>query len=625
MCLVTVNISIMCGIVVQVNRAERINRDLFKRMLDTLSLRGPDQDGIYTHNNVGLGQRRLSILDLSEAGRQPMFNEDHSISVVFNGEIYNYKEVISSLREKHTFLSSTDTEVLVHGYEEWGSSMVDRIEGMFAFVIYDQRNGILTVARDHFGKKPLYYYADEYVLCFASEIKALLQHPYIRSHVALDNLSLTKYLFYGYVPSPQSIFRSIKKLEPATVMQFNIGSWQWVKKQMYWHLEHIPLHTVYHEKEITEKTEELIKHAVKKRMMADVPLGVFLSGGVDSSLITAYLKDYSDNVNSFTICYKDSPEADESLYATKVADGLGINKNLCYFEDAAVKDTFIEMMNYLDEPMADPAIIPLYYVSKFAKQQITVVLSGDGGDELFGGYPKYKAQKAIYDFQFLSFLMQVGGRLVPRSSSYYKLIDGFNRRFAARQFMFGSGSFLVDDVKRLMRGMSIDLDAVFEEAIAYEQSYGYNDTINKSLYLDCKIQLPDWYLVKGDRATMATSLEMRNPLLDKQLAEFVFGLSGDWKIHQGKQKYLLKKIASKHIDHDIVYRKKSGFGVPLNKWINHELKELFNEYLYVSDDLFDNTYIASLHEEHIAGRADHRFMLLRIFNFNYWRKKYGGA
>ncbi|HAI73860.1 MAG TPA: asparagine synthase (glutamine-hydrolyzing) [Candidatus Moranbacteria bacterium] len=607
----------MCGILGQINRKISINEKLFQKMLSTLEKRGPDQSGYFFDNKIALGQRRLSIIDLSEAGRQPLFNENKNIAIVFNGEIYNYQAIKNNLKNNHIWQSKTDTEVLIHSYEEYGQKIMKEVEGMFAFAIYDKQNQLITLARDHFGKKPLYYYLDDEFFCFASELKAIIKNLEIKKKLKVDQLSLTKYLFYGYIPSPNSIFDKIKKLEPSTTFQFDIKNWKIINKHQYWQLENIKINKNISEKEILEKTENLIKKSVKKRLMSDVPLGIFLSGGVDSSLITKYLSEYSPQTNSFTVCYKNSKESDESQYAQRVAKKLGINYNLCYFEDQLVRENFLEILDYLDEPMADAALIPLYYISKFAKDKITVVLSGDGGDEIFGGYYKYKAQKIIENSKYLSFLFRIGEKFISQNNSYYKLLKSFDLNFSARQFIFGSGSFLPEEAEKILK-QKINLETVFEEAQKYETYFQQKDTVNKSLFLDCKIQLPDWYLVKGDRATMANSLEMRNPLLDKDLAEFAFSLSGNWKIKNGEQKYILKKLASKYFDKDLVYRKKSGFGVPLDKWIGEELRDLFQEYLFIDNGFFDLEYVKLLHSEHMSGKTDHRFKLLRIFNFNYW-------
>lgn len=611
----------MCGILGQINRSGPVHRGLFSEMLQTLEKRGPNQSGCFFGENVALGQRRLSIIDLSEAGRQPMSNERGDVVIVFNGEIYNYQEIKKELPGVHRWKSKTDTEVLIHSYEEWGYSVSEKIEGMFAFAIYDQKNHLLTLARDHFGKKPLYYYLDEEIFCFASELKAIIKNPEIKKKLKIDELSLAKYLFYGYIPSPNSIFDKIKKIDPASTFQFDLDVWKIKNEYSFWELEKTEINDGYLENEVLDRAEELIKKSIKKRLMSDVPLGVFLSGGVDSSLMAKHLSDFSPQVNSFTVCYKDSREADEARYAKRVALKLGIKYNLSYFEDQLVRENFLEILDYLDEPMADAAIIPLYFVSKFAKDKATVVLSGDGGDELFGGYPKYRAQKLIEEYSYLSLLANIGKKMLSRNNPYYKLLAGFGLEFSGRQFIFGSGSFLPEEVEELLK-KPISLELVFAEARKYEKTFEQNDAINKSLFLDCKIQLPDWYLVKGDRATMATSLEMRNPLLDKDLAEFAFSLSGDWKIRNGEQKYILKKIARKYFDQDLVYRKKRGFGVPLDKWIRNELKDLFEKYLFIENGFFDQGYISKIYARHISGEEDNRFKLLRVFNFNYWHEKY---
>lgn len=613
----------MCGIYGRINKKSEINKDGFLSSLDTLKSRGPDNLGTYFENNLGLGFRRLSIIDLSEKGNQPMFDSSGDVGIVFNGEIYNFNELKDELGSEFEWKSHSDTEVLLNGYKKWGlDELLQKIEGMFGFAIYDKQKKVISFARDHFGKKPLYYYFDEDTFIFASELKAIISDPEIKKRCHVDKLSLSKYLFYGYVPSPNSIFDKIKKLEPSSSFVFDIEKWEISDKKRFWNLENVELRDVMSEQDMLDKTEDLIKKSIEKRLISDVPLGVFLSGGVDSSLVASYMSQISDDVNSFTVCYKDYPKDDESDYAKRVAQKLGIKSNLCYFENKLVKENFIEILDYLDEPLADAAIIPLYFVSKFAKKNITVSLSGDGGDEVFGGYSKYKAQDFIEKFSYLKFISGLGKKLFKNDSSYFKLLSSFDESFYSRQFIFGSGSFFADEVTNLVKDCSFSTDEIFSEAKEYDLLFKQQDNINRSLYLDCKIQLPDWYLVKGDRATMANSLEMRNPLLDKDLAEFAFSLEGSWKIRNGEQKYLLKKLASKYVDRDIIYREKSGFGVPLGDWIRTELKDLFDEFLFIDNGFFDLDYVRKLYDEHLEGKAENEFKLLRIFGFNYWYKKY---
>ena len=612
----------MCGILGQINRKGPVNRELFLRMLATMGKRGPDQEGVYFSANAAFGHKRLSILDLTESGRQPMTDEAAGLAMVFNGEVYNYQEVRNSLRGSYSWKSRTDTEVLLNAYKELGPGLADKLEGMFAFAIYDKKEQLLTFARDHFGKKPLYYYLDDDTFCFASELKAIIANPEIKAKLRVDELSLSKYLFYGYIPSPNSIFDKIKKLEPATTFQFDVKNWKVTGVRKFWNLEAVQIDKNISEGEILEKTEALIKESVKKRLMSDVPLGIFLSGGCDSSLIGAYLGQLAPGSDAFTVAYANSPEADETAYARRVAQQHGMRYHACNFEDSVVRDNFIGILDYLDEPMADAAIIPLYFLAKYAKEKIVVALSGDGGDEVFGGYPKYRAQHFIEKFSYLSGLARVAAPLAGPGHKYAKLFKAFGMDFPERQFIFGSGGFIPGDAARLLNRDSIDTRKVFEEASVYAGLFSQKDVINKSLYLDCKIQLPDWYLVKGDRATMAASLEMRNPLLDKELAEFAFSLSGKWKIRGGEQKYVLKRVAARRVDRDIIYRPKKGFGVPLAKWIRSDLNDLFADYLFRENPYFDNVYVRSLYDEHMAGRVDRSFYLLRIFNFNYWAAKY---
>lgn len=612
----------MCGILGLIQREGEVDRDVFARALATLHARGPDQEGMVFDDGLALGHKRLSILDLSEHGKQPMASEDGHVVIVYNGEIYNYKDIRKRIEFKHTWTSNTDTEVLVHGYEEWGQDLVDHIEGMFAFALWDRQRKRLTLARDHFGKKPLYYYLDRDTFAFASELKALLLLPGVRSHLSVDARSLQKYLLYGYIPSPHSVFREIKKLEPSTTFQFDVSQWRIVNKRCFWPLERIEVASDLAEADVLEHMDSLLEQAVVKRLQADVPVGVFLSGGVDSSLIAAYVAKHAPSVEGFTVSYRSSPDTDESRYATLAAQHIGMRTHLCNFEDMDVETSFTEIMDYLDEPIADIAIIPLYFISKFAKERVTVVLSGDGGDELFGGYPKYRAQLWTERLGALSHAVAAVGKVVPATSVYHKFFKCLGMPFSARQFIFGSGSPLLDEARKLMPGAPFDLETVFEDALAYDGAFAQQDVINRSLFLDCRIQLPDWYLVKGDRGTMAASLEMRNPLLDKALAEYMFGVPGTLKIRHGESKYLLKKLAERYVDPRCIYRPKRGFGTPLGSWIGNELRDIFDAYLFRENPYIDRDYVRTLHQQHLTGVRDTQFALLRVFNLNYFLDRY---
>ena len=603
----------MCGILGQINRHGEVDQSLFQSMLETLASRGPDQQGCYFDRNIALGHRRLSIIDLSEAGRQPMPNEDKTVYIVFNGEIYNYLHVKTLLKQQHVWQSRTDTEVLIHGYEENGQVLLQTIEGMFAFAILDREKQVLTLARDHFGKKPLYYYLDDKCFVFASEIKALLRNPRIKANLRVNHLSLLKFLFYGYIPSPNTLFDKIRKLEPATTLQFDISQWQIIHHERYWKLEDMPPRSFSGEDQVLDSIDHLLQKAVEKRLMSDVPLGVFLSGGLDSSLITAYLSKLQPNIHSFTVTYPDAPEADESSYAEEIARHLNLPHHAHAFDRQMVRPCFEKIFQYMDEPFADAAIIPLYFLARIARAEVTVALGGDGGDEIFGGYPKYRAQRFIERYASLGWLFHAIQPLIPRGNPYYKLAEGFSLSFPIRQFIFGSGSFLPDEIRQLVHMDNLNLDLVFEDAFRASERFRRNDVINKSLYLDCMIQLPDWYLVKCDQATMATSLEMRNPLLDKALAEYAFGLQSSFKIHGNEQKHILKKLATRFFPPELVYRPKRGFGAPLDHWLRKELREMVEATLNTPDPFLKMDFVQALWKDHLSGQADHRFKLLRIF------------
>lgn len=613
----------MCGVLGLISR-EKCNLKNFTFALNTMVNRGPDAYGIkefiINNTNIILGHRRLSVIDLSSLGNQPMTDNSDNFSIVFNGEIYNFLELKSDLERKgYKFTSRTDTEVLLNGYIEYRQGLVERIEGMFSFGIFDKKKNILTFARDHFGKKPFYYFFNEKYFIFSSELKAIIAFPEIRKLLNIDQTSIIKFLFYGYIPSPNSILTEIKKLEPSTTFQFDISNWIIVNKYRYWKVENIEINNSIKENVIIDKLDDLIFKSVKKRLISDVPLGIFLSGGIDSSLIAAYMRKITTNVNSFTVSYTDY-DGDETKYAKRVSNYLGINSNFEYFEGNKILKYFFDIMNYMDEPMADPAIIPLYFISKMAKSKITVALSGDGGDELFGGYPKYQVQYYAEHLNYFKFIFKVLSMFCKKNSSIKKLFDGLQLPFYVRQFIYGSGSFLPDEILKLLNIDNLNLDDIFQDAYFYSNLFKQKNIINKSLYLDCKIQLPDWYLVKGDRATMAASLEMRNPLLDKELAEFVFSLDDKWKIKNGEYKYILKKIASKYLEKEIIYRKKKGFAIPLNDMINNELKYCISEYLY-NLKIFNNKYISNIYNKHVCGQSDYQFKLLRIFTLNYYLKK----
>jgi len=618
----------MCGIFGFIDRSGQLTEANGRAALAQLNARGPDSTGTLSLSPRGasifLGHKRLSIIDLSEAGSQPMRTQDDRFSLVYNGEIYNFPEIRKTLEtDGIRFRGHSDTEVLLHGFARFGVSITEKLNGMFAYAMHDADNGCITLARDHFGKKPLYYYSDENIFSFSSEPKALMALEPIRKKLTINPKSLTKFLYYGYVPSPHSIFSEIKKLDPASILKFDIESWTVGKPLPFWD----PLPKAHNlaqnmqEPEILERVDNLINGAVKRRMISDVPLGIFLSGGIDSSLVANALSQYSSNISAITVSYPKTPEVDETQYARYVSDKLGLNLITIPFEENNLSERFLDIINYLDEPIADAATAPLHSISMTAKNHMTVALSGDGGDEIFGGYPKYRAQSFIENLGPFRHLCGPLKHLIPKDSPYHKFFSSMPLSFEKRNFIFGSGAFLPDEVEALT-GEKQNLDSIFEDALRAHTKSQSHDTVNRALYLDCQIQLPDWYLVKTDRATMAASLEARSPFLDKDLVEFAFSLKGNWKIRNGEGKYLLKKLAEQHFKKDFVYRPKKGFGAPLHDWIQNAHRDLFYTYLFKDNGHFNLPVIRRLYDNHMQGRARNEFKLFRIFAFNYWLERF---
>ncbi len=619
----------MCGIFGFVDRGGRLSEADGAAALATLRSRGPNASRTLKleqgEATVFLGHTRLSVIDLSEAGNQPMRTPDGRVSLVYNGEIYGFQALRRVLEEMGCrFIGHGDSEVLLHGIHRWGEDVAAKLDGMFAYAAHDGRAGTVTLARDHFGKKPLHYYLDDDVFAFASEQKALLALAPIRQKLTIDRAALTKFLYYGYIPSPHGIFKEIRKLEPASILRFDIGKWTLGAPRTFWTLSPGDGPAPRSEDEILERLDGLIDDAVRRRLVADVPIGMFLSGGIDSSLVANAVARNGGDLTAITVSYPNAPEVDETAHARHVADRLGIELIVRPFEDETVFERFTEILDYLDEPMADIAIAPLFNIAKVAREHMTVVLGGDGGDELFGGYPKYRAQRAIERLGPLRHPGAMLKGLFPADSPYHKLFACFPLDFPVRQFIFGSGGFLPDEVARLT-GERQDIDAVFEDASRWDRACPFGDAVDRALYLDCRIQLPDWYLVKADRATMAASLELRSPLLDISLAEFAFSLGGRWKLRGGTDKYLLKKLAERHFDRDFAYRPKKGFGVPLDRWIRDDHRDLFGDVLFRDNGWFARPMIERLHADHMAGKARNEFKLYRIFAFNYWLARFGQA
>lgn len=621
----------MCGIAGYFGQG---NLGILQKMTNSLSHRGPDDQGYYFDTAVGLGQCRLSIIDLSPDGHQPMSNEDQSVWLVFNGEIYNYRDLRQELVKRHKFKSQTDTEVLIHLYEERGENFLEKINGMFALALYDKNKNILILARDRLGKKPLYWGNFNKTLIFGSELKALLLHPHCLKELDLN--SLNKYLIYEYVPTPHSIFKNINKLEPGHDLIFD-GNQVVIKK--FWDIK---FNINYHgnEKDILDKLNREIDRSVKIRLESDVPLGIFLSGGIDSTTIAYYAqKNCLQKIKTFAIGFSDE-SFDESKYARLAADFIGTEH---YEQILTPKDSLNlipKIADLLDEPLADASIIPTYLLAKFTKEKVTVALGGDGGDELFCGYDPFIAHKLAKYYEFIPQVIRRG--VIEKYCKYLpvsfnnisldfkikKFIEGFNNDKIYRNQIW-LGSFNKSERSQLFSaGVWDEIKNAneFEEIDNYLHNFNDKSFFHQLIYLYLKTYLMDDILVKVDRASMFNSLEVRAPFLDYQLVDFISTIPVNLKLHGLKTKYILKKLMETRIPREIVYRKKKGFGMPLAKWLENELKPLCFDLLsqgeIIKQGIFNYPYIKSLLEDHFSHRKDNRKLIWTLLIFQLWFNKW---
>ncbi|MDD2599298.1 MAG: asparagine synthase (glutamine-hydrolyzing) [Kiritimatiellae bacterium] len=606
----------MCGIIGIFERNSQPDQVSFRAALKSLSKRGPDGEGVVELSNAILGHRRLSIRNAGNSGAQPMTTPDGAFTIVYDGALYNDIEIKESITPQPVWRSRSDGEVVLHAFAKHGASLCNKLNGMFALAVYDKDRSQVTLARDHFGKKPLYYYHDDNCFAFASELKALL--PIIKKHTqfSVNSEAVPKYLIYGYVPGEDSCVTGIKRLAPSTALTFDLSNWRVLRKLDFWKPECIGLNTGISYDEAVEESEHLIDRAIKCRLVNDAPTSVFLSGGVDSSAVAAFAAKYVPNMQAHSIVYPELSSIDESKYAHKVAHSLGLPYNPHPFQDHDVVSTFSSLLDYMDEPLADGALIPLHFLSKQTASQAPVALTGDGGDELFGGYVKHRAQRLAEGVpSCLRALSGFIGAQMP-SGQISRLLTTLPYPFFARQYLWGSGSPLPHVLKQWMPDAEWSNDAVFSDVLNYDACWQQRDNLNRSLFLDWRILLPDGGLFKSDRASMAASLEMRSPLLDKDLAEFVISLPGRLKLKKGS-KSILKETTAKYVPNECVYRKKLGFAVPMDQWLRNELRAIVEPLLLEKETpFFSKNEILRAWQEHQTGNCNHSFVLFRIALFN---------
>jgi len=614
----------MCGICGVAGGDPADGRDLVHRMCAAMVHRGPDDEGIVQVDGVNLGIRRLSIIDL-EGGHQPMHNEDSTVWVVQNGEIYNHLELRELLLAAgHSFNTQSDTEVLVHGYEEWGDGVVERLNGIFAFAAFDQRSGSVLLARDRMGIKPLHYALDGERLVFASELKALMRDPALRK--GIDPVALDDYLAYEFVPSPRCIVRGISKLQPGHTLRWSVGE-RALSVRRYWspqlNLDGADRRGVEEE---CEKLRSVLRESVRKELISDVPLGVFLSGGIDSSAVAAMMSQLGGEVKSFSVGFADR-SFDESAHARLVAKHLGTEHHELTLEPGMLLDLVPRLPDLLDEPLGDASIIPTYLLSEFTRRHVKVALGGDGGDELFAGYPTVQAHRlASYYLKAPRVLRE--GLVEPVVRRLPVSRGNLSFDFRAKRFVSGAAYPTAERHQRWMGSFDREERAALlaREGGRHDLDFADAGTLNQVLLLDMRLYLENDILVKLDRASMMASLEGRVPLLNNDFVEYATQLPLNMKLRGLRSKFLFKRALRGILPAAILSRPKKGFGIPIAHWFRGPLKEQMLSVLsperIAREGFFDPRVVKRLIDHHLDGRRDNRKQLWTLFAFELWHEGY---
>ncbi len=635
----------MCGIagIVDPTLSAAEIRNVLQRMTDAIIHRGPDDEGFFAADGVGLGIRRLKIIDVA-GGHQPIANEDGRIHVVFNGEIYNFLDLRSSLTKRgHTFRTCSDTEVIAHLYEEHGERCSVDLRGMFAFAVWDQHRRRLLLSRDRLGKKPLYYTVNNNRLIFGSEIKSILAAD--PSLAEPDPQSVIPYFQYGFVPEPRTMFRHIRKVPASHWLAYENDE---AKITPYWNLTFNADHAPHRSStEIIEELDALLEEAVRIRLMSEVPLGVFLSGGLDSSTIVAYAhKAGLRPLKTFTVGF-DRPEWDESADAQVVANHFGTEHHTLHLREQDLShnlpETLLTLVRHFDEPFGDSSSLPTYYVSKLAREHVTVILGGDGGDELFAGYSSYRGIRFAEQYRrlpawlgaaVLPGVVQRGAQALPPGRRYEalrvaKVLRDSHAPFETTYFRKAA---LSDDaiLKRLFASdvahaaapgvpaSSQDIGTIIRSSLP---------ALSKASYVDLRFNLLDDILVKVDRMSMAHSLEVRSPFLDHHLVEFAANLPPSWKLRGWQTKAVLRDAVRGYLPPTTLRKPKQGFSVPLREWLRTGLREMVTDYLQAAhgrlpQDLFDLSSVRILIDDHHRGKADYSSTIWLLLNYAAWHDLY---
>jgi len=629
----------MCGIAGFVQYQNRTNAsqrgDLvtLKKMGDTIIHRGPDAHGEYLEDQVGLCHRRLSIIDLSESGNQPMLSKDGRYILVFNGEIYNFPELrLEAESRGYIFKTKTDSEVILALYEQEGENCVNKLNGMFAFAIWDKKNQTLFLSRDRIGKKPLYYYDNGIDFIFGSEIKAILAHPAVKKVVNPE--AIYDFFAYQYIPDPKTIFKNIYKLKPGHNLTVTTGK---IRISPYWDLSFAHKNTKS-EAEISSELLHILDESTKQRMISDVPLGAFLSGGVDSSGVVALMAKNSDNpVTTCSIGF-DSKKFDETKYAQQIADQyktnhheLAVTKN--------VEDNLRHIASFFDEPFADPSMVPTFFVSQLARQKVTVALAGDGGDESFAGYQKYtidqienNLRNKVPSLLRRNLLPKLASLLAGKSNTLLKKGHTLLNTLSLEPDygFYLTNCFCSDLIWNQLARPEFKRDLADYHPSTLSQEYYKNcdgeDHLSKVLYTDIKTYLPGDILVKVDRMSMANSLEVRAPILDYRVMEYAASLPSNIKLKRSEKKHILKEAFKPLLTDEILYRKKMGFSVPLADWLRKDLRALADEILFAKNSglsqFFDIKILKEFWQKHQNGSHNFSSELWSFLMFELWWQRY---
>jgi asparagine synthase (glutamine-hydrolysing) len=632
----------MCGIAGFIDFNRKTTEDVLARMACAIPHRGPDGQGVYYTSagnaTIGLGHRRLSIIDLSTAASQPMHYD--GLHLIFNGEIYNYEEIRKSLQDLgHQFTTHSDTEVILHAWREWGEDSIKQWRGMYAIALYDEKSGEVICIRDRAGVKPFYYYFEDGLFLFASELKSIAAHPDFKKEINRD--AVATFLQYGYVSHPHCIFTKAFKLAPGHLLRFRLDSKEIAIKQ-YWNV-----YDAYNKPKLSitlpeavEETERILQESFQYRMVADVPVGVFLSGGYDSSCVTALLqKNSTEKIKTFTIGMTEE-KLDEAPFAKQIAAHLGTDHTEYYCTPEEALQIIPELPYYYDEPFADSSAIPTILVSRLARQKVVVALSADAGDEIFAGYnrydylQRYSRKIGAVPGPLRKMAASVMGSVSSNSIPYFRNKYNFHSRYDKLKNLLNdpSPSELLKNLSQVFT--NTDLNRLFARPVqelptahsSTELKDEYFDALSYMMAVDYQTYMVDDILQKVDRATMSVSLEGREPFLDQHIIEWAAQLPSDYKYFKGQKKYILRQIVHRHIPQQMMERPKMGFAIPIETWLTRELKDLVQEHLSEAalkkHGLFNVQEVQSLVKEFFSGRTERHLKIWYLLMFQMWYDKW---